>query len=53
MSPEGGHDEMLRVSETVDRWRAHGFDVEMTDLRYPGDRHDVADYLPDRGWTTD
>ena len=32
-----------RMSETVDRWRAHGFDIEMTDLWYLGDRHDVAD----------
>ena len=42
-----------RMRETVDRWRAHGFDVEMTDLWYLGDRHDVADYLNARGWTTD
>jgi len=42
-----------RMSETVDRWRAHGFDIEMTDLWYLGDRHDVADYLDARGWTTD
>jgi methyltransferase (TIGR00027 family) len=41
-----------RMSETVDRWRAHGFDIEMTDLWYLGDRHDVADYLDARGWTT-
>ena len=42
-----------RMHETVDRWRAHGFDVEMTDLWYLGDRHDVADYLNARGWKTD
>ncbi len=42
-----------RMSETVDRWRAHDFDIEMTDLWYLGDRHDVADYLNARGWTTD
>jgi methyltransferase (TIGR00027 family) len=42
-----------RMHETVDRWRAHGFDVEMTDLWYLGDRHDVADYLDGRGWKTD
>ena len=42
-----------RIEETVDRWRAHGFDIEMTDLWYLGDRHDVADYLDARGWTTD
>ena len=33
--------------------RAHGFDIEMTDLWYLGDRHDVADYLDARGWKTD
>jgi methyltransferase (TIGR00027 family) len=42
-----------RMHETVDRWRAHGFDLEMTDLWYLGDRHDVADYLNARGWKTD
>ena len=42
-----------RMHETVDRWRAHGFDIEMTDLWYFGDRHDVADYLNPRGWKTD
>jgi methyltransferase (TIGR00027 family) len=36
----------------IENWRKHGFDVEMTDLWYAGDRHDVADYLGDRGWTT-
>ena len=41
------------MHETVDRWRAHGFDIEMTDLWYFGDRHDVADYLNARGWQTD
>ena len=42
-----------RMHETVDRWRAHGFDIEMNDLWYFGDRHDVADYLNARGWKTD
>ena len=41
------------MHETVGRWRAHGFDIEMTDLWYLGERHDVADYLKDRGWKTD
>ena len=42
-----------RMHETVDRWRAHGFDVELTDLWYLGDCHDVADYLNARGWATE
>lgn len=42
-----------RMHEAVGRWRAHGFDIEMTDLWYFGDRHDVAEYLHARGWSTD
>jgi O-methyltransferase involved in polyketide biosynthesis len=41
-----------RLHNAVENWRKHGFDVEMTDLWYSDDRHDVADYLSDRGWTT-
>lgn len=39
-----------RMREVTDRWREHGFDVEMTDLWYPGDRSDVVDYLNSNGW---
>jgi methyltransferase (TIGR00027 family) len=39
-----------RMRETTDRWRKHGFDVEMTDLWYDGDRNDVVDYLGSHGW---
>lgn len=39
-----------RMRQTTERWRAHGFDVEMTDLWYGGDRHDVIDYLDNHGW---
>jgi methyltransferase (TIGR00027 family) len=45
-----------RMREATDRWRAHGFDVEMTDLWYGGERNDVVDYLNAHGWqasTTD
>jgi methyltransferase (TIGR00027 family) len=42
-----------RLHDAVDSWRKHGFDVEMTDLWYFDDRHDVADYLSNRGWTVD
>jgi methyltransferase (TIGR00027 family) len=40
-----------RMHQAIDRWREHGFDVDMTDLGYPGDRHDVAEYLNGHGWT--
>jgi methyltransferase (TIGR00027 family) len=41
-----------RMREATDRWREHGFDVEMTDLWYAGERNDVVDYLSAHGWTT-
>ena len=39
-----------RMREVTGRWREHGFDVEMTDLWYPGERNDVVDYLDRHGW---
>jgi methyltransferase (TIGR00027 family) len=41
-----------RMHEVTDQWRDHGFDIEMTDLWYAGDRNDVVDYLDSRGWVT-
>jgi methyltransferase (TIGR00027 family) len=31
-------------------WRDHGFELEIWDLGYPGDRSDVASYLDNHGW---
>src|ERR1700749_533472 len=39
-----------RMRQATERWRDHGFDVEMTDLWYGGDRNDVVDYLGGHGW---
>jgi methyltransferase (TIGR00027 family) len=39
-----------RMREVTERWQEHGFDVEMTDLWYPGERQDVVDYLNSHGW---
>jgi len=39
-----------RMRQATERWRDHGFDVEMTDLWYGGDRNDVVDYLDSHGW---
>ena len=39
------------IPEAQDNWRKHGFDIEMCNLWYVGERHDVSDYLGDRGWT--
>ncbi len=41
-----------RMHEAIDRWREHGFDIEMTDLWYEGDRNDVGEYLAAHGWKT-
>jgi methyltransferase (TIGR00027 family) len=41
-----------RMRAVTDQWREHGFDVEMTDLWYPGDRNDVVEYLSTHGWAT-
>jgi methyltransferase (TIGR00027 family) len=40
-----------RMRRTTERWRKHGFDVEMTDLWYTGDRNNAVDYLGSHGWT--
>ncbi len=41
-----------RMRDVTDQWRAHGFDIEMTDLWYAGDRNDVVAYLDGHGWAT-
>ncbi|HLR97998.1 MAG TPA: class I SAM-dependent methyltransferase [Mycolicibacillus parakoreensis] len=43
-------DAMRRVHQ---RWYERGLTVHLDDLAYPGQRHDVADYLGRRGWRTD
>jgi methyltransferase (TIGR00027 family) len=39
-----------RMRQSTEAWRKHGFDVEMTDLWYSGDRNDVVEYLGSHGW---
>jgi methyltransferase (TIGR00027 family) len=49
--PEIDHEkarEMMR--KATEKWRAHGFDLEFTELGYEGDRNDVAAYLNTLGW---
>jgi methyltransferase (TIGR00027 family) len=38
------------LEDVTKRWRDHGFDIELGELGYPEERHDVADYLDSRGW---
>jgi methyltransferase (TIGR00027 family) len=42
-----------QMDDTIERWRRHGFDIEMTDLWYGGERNDVVAYLNSHGWNTD
>jgi methyltransferase (TIGR00027 family) len=39
-----------RMRGISERWRAHGFDLDMTGLVYFGDRNEAAPYLSDHGW---
>ncbi|WAC90677.1 class I SAM-dependent methyltransferase [Mycobacterium sp. Aquia_213] len=41
-----------RMREVTEQWREHGFDIEMTDLWYAGDRNDVVEYLRSHDWQT-
>ncbi|TMS51148.1 class I SAM-dependent methyltransferase [Mycobacterium sp. DBP42] len=41
-----------RMKEAIDSWRRHGFDIDMDDLWYAGNRNDVVDFLSARGWHT-
>jgi methyltransferase (TIGR00027 family) len=40
-----------RSQSMAERWRAHGFDVDLSELWYVGDRNSVVDYLTDSGWS--
>jgi methyltransferase (TIGR00027 family) len=47
----GDEDRMKeRMQNMSERWRAHGFDIDMSGLVYFGDRNEAAPYLSDRGW---
>ncbi|MBO0866486.1 MAG: class I SAM-dependent methyltransferase [Mycobacterium sp.] len=39
-----------RMQQASERWRKHGFDIDMTELVYFGDRNEAAPYLSDHGW---
>lgn len=49
---EPGDEERMkeRMRSITQRWRAHGFDVDMTGLVYFGDRNEAAAYLSGHGW---
>lgn len=39
-----------RMKAVSARWRKHGFDLDMTELIYFGDRNEAAEYLKSHGW---
>jgi methyltransferase (TIGR00027 family) len=43
--------EMMR--KATEKWRAHGCNLEFSELGYEGDRNDVASYLDTLGWRSD
>ncbi len=51
-NPEPGDEDKMkeRMQTNSERWRAHGFDLDMAGLVYFGDRNEAAPYLRDRGW---
>jgi methyltransferase (TIGR00027 family) len=47
-----GGDAMSERAKTMgDHWREHGFDVDLSELFYPGERSHVVEYLSGHGWT--
>ncbi|OBB93834.1 class I SAM-dependent methyltransferase [Mycobacterium sp. 852002-40037_SCH5390672] len=47
----GDEEKMKERMQTIsERWRAHGFELDMAGLVYFGDRNEAAPYLSDRGW---
>lgn len=49
--PDGGAALSGRAGALADQWRTHGFDVNIADLAYGGERTPVVDYLTAKGWS--
>ena len=41
-----------KMRELAAKYRKHGFDMDLSELGYEGDRHEVGEYLAARGWTS-
>jgi methyltransferase (TIGR00027 family) len=48
--PDDGGNLTDRAKAMTDQWRQYGFDLDMTDLFYGGDRNNVDEYLTELGW---
>ena len=49
--PDMAADLRERGQELSAQWRAHGLDLNLTNLWYDGERNSVVDYLTDGGWS--
>ena len=49
-APATSPDSEEEIRRATRGWRAHGFELEIWDLGYQGERHDVAEYLSHHGW---
>ncbi len=38
------------MQTVAEHWREHGFDLDLTELVYFGDRNEAEAYLADHGW---
>ncbi len=50
MHADAGRKMAERAKALTNQWQKYGYDLDMTKLFYTGERHDVAEYLRDRGW---
>jgi methyltransferase (TIGR00027 family) len=48
--PDDGGNLNERARVLTDRWREYGYNLDMTELFYGGERSNVVDYLTNRGW---
>jgi hypothetical protein len=48
--PDAGASIGERVAAMRAEWQQHGFDVDLADLFYRGERSHVVDYLTGHGW---
>jgi methyltransferase (TIGR00027 family) len=48
--PDAGASMGQRAEAFRERWRKHGFDLNLADLFYTGERNPVVEYLSEHGW---
>jgi methyltransferase (TIGR00027 family) len=48
--PDAGASMGQRAEAFRERWQKHGFDMNLADLFYPGERNPVVEYLTDHSW---